>query len=130
MVAEYVTSIKAAWDLAKAIKSSADAIDDAQIKLQIAELIGALADAKIEAAENAETIAELTRQLKSKSQLTFEGRLYYRVLGEGEKEKEGPFCPTCYDKDDKAIRLQPNSEDRYQDDWRCHACGTYFGSST
>ena len=61
MVAEYVTSIKAAWDLAKAIKTSADAIDDAQIKLQIAELISALADAKIEAAENAEKIAGLTQ---------------------------------------------------------------------
>ncbi len=127
MVAEYVTSIKAAWESAKAVKSSADAIDDAQIKLQIAELIGALADAKIEAAENAETIAELTRQLKSKSELQFKGRVYWRDLGDN--GKEGPFCPTCYDKDGKAIRLQPNSEDRYQDDWRCHACTTYFGAS-
>ncbi len=128
MVAEYVTSIKAAWDLAKAIKTSADAIDDAQIKLQIAELISALADAKIEAAENAEKIAELTQLLKSKSKMLFEGRLYYRILDEG--RKEGPFCPICFDKDDKAIRLQPNSEDRHIDDWRCHACSTYFGSST
>lgn len=128
MVAEYVTSIKAAWDLAKAIKTSADAIDDAQIKLQIAELISALADAKIEAAENAERISELERLLKNKSEMLFEGRLYYRILDGG--NKDGPFCPTCFDKDDKGIRLQPNSEDRSYDDWRCHACGTYYDSST
>ena len=127
MVAEYITSIKAAWDLAKAIKTSADAIDDAQIKLQIAELISALADAKIEAAENAEKILELEKLLKSKSEMLFEGRLYYRVLEGG--RKEGPFCPTCHDKDGKAIRLQPNAQDRHYDDWRCHACGTYFASS-
>jgi hypothetical protein len=128
MVAEYVASIKAAWDLAKAIKTSADAIDDAQIKLQIAELISALADAKIEAAENAERISELERQIKSKSEMLFEGRLYYRFLETG--NREGPFCPTCYDKDGKTIRLQPNSENRHHDDWRCHGCGTYYGSST
>ena len=128
MVAEYVASIKAAWDLAKAIKTSADAIDNAQIKLQIAELISALADAKIEAAENAEKIAELSKLLKNKSEMLFEGRLYYRVLDEG--SKEGPFCPTCYDKDGKTIRLQPGSENPHHGDWRCHVCGTYYGSST
>ena len=128
MVAEYVTSIKAAWNLAKAIKTSADAIDDAQIKLQIAELISALADAKIEAAENAEKISELESLLKNKSKMIFQGRLYYRVLDDD--MKEGPFCPTCYDKDEKTVRLQPNSSDRHNDDWRCNVCGSYFGSST
>ena len=52
MVMEYVSSIKAVWDIAKAVKVSADAIDDAQIKLQVAELLGALADARIAAVEN------------------------------------------------------------------------------
>ena len=127
MVAEYVTSIKAAWELAKAVKTSAEAIDDAQFKLQIAELIGALADAKIEAAENAEIISELTQKLKNKTEMQFTGRVYYRVL-EG-REKEGPFCSVCYDNDSKAIRLQPNSDYRHNDDWRCHVCTTYFSSS-
>ena len=128
MVAEYVTGIKAAWELAKAVKTSAEAIDDAQIKLQIAELIGALADAKIEAAENAETISELTQKLKNRSEMIFTGRVYYRTVEGG--ENEGPFCSVCYDSDSKAIRLQPNSDDRHHDDWRCHVCTTYFSSST
>ena len=59
MVLEYVSSMKAAWEIAKAVKVSADAIDDAQIKLQVADLIGALADARISAAESAELIASL-----------------------------------------------------------------------
>ena len=63
MVAEYISGLKAAWDVAKALKVATDAIDDAHIKLQMAELISALADAKIEAAENAEKISELNIKL-------------------------------------------------------------------
>ncbi len=51
-----IASLKAALEFAKAVKASTDAIDDAKIKLQVAELISALADAKMEAAENAELI--------------------------------------------------------------------------
>lgn len=76
---------------------------DAQIKLQIAELISALADAKIEAAENAERISELERLIKNKSEMFFEGRIYYRMLDGG--DRDGPFCPTCYDRDNKSVRL-------------------------
>ncbi|WP_233079621.1 hypothetical protein [Rheinheimera soli] len=47
MVAEYISGLKAAWDVAKVLKVATDAIDDAHIKLQMAELISALADAKL-----------------------------------------------------------------------------------
>ncbi|MEW8388647.1 MAG: hypothetical protein AB2660_14090 [Candidatus Thiodiazotropha sp.] len=67
----------------------ADAIDDAHIKLQIAELISALADAKIEAAEHAEIIAELERKLNSKSELYFENGMYYRLLDD--ESSDGPY---------------------------------------
>jgi len=128
VVLEYVSSMKAAWEIAKAVKVSADAIDDAQIKLQVAELIGALADARISAAESAELIANLQAQLKSKTEMQFNGRLYYKI--NESNEKEGPWCPTCFDSKGLEVRLQPNSKDRYQDDWQCHVCTSYFGSST
>ena len=43
-------SIKAAVDLAKLIKDSGASLEQAEVKLKIAELISALADAKIELA--------------------------------------------------------------------------------
>jgi len=124
MVMEYVTGVKTAWELAKAIKASADAIDDAQMKLQVAELIGALADARVEAAESSELIASLQQQLKSKALMKFNGSVYYKVT-EGE-EKEGPWCPTCYDARGLEIRLQKNQTRAVQANWNCKECNGFF----
>ena len=124
MVAEYVSGIKAAWDVAKALKTATDSIDDAHIKLQMAELISALADAKIEAAENAEKIAALESRINAKSQFEFDGKKYFKILEDN--EREGPYCPTCFDSQEKQIRLQyyPGS---YTGDWHCQVCKGSFG---
>ncbi|MCG8085312.1 MAG: hypothetical protein JAZ13_06320 [Candidatus Thiodiazotropha taylori] len=124
MVMEYVASVKAAWEIAKAVKASTDAIDDAQIKLQVAELIGALADARIQAAESAELIASLEKQLKSKSEMKFNGTVYYNVSESG--EQEGPWCPTCYDARHLEVRLQAWQRRDDPDNWVCRECKGYF----
>lgn len=124
MVMEYVAGIKAAVELAKAVKASADAIDDAQIKLQVAELIGALADAKMEAAESTELIASLQKQLKSKTEMEFDGTVYYRVKDDG--EKEGPWCPTCLDARGLEIRLQRDPNRGLGTTWACRECHAHF----
>ena len=103
MVAEYVAGLKVAWDVAKALKVATDSIDDAHIKLQMAELISALADAKIEAADNAETIAELQNILNTKESLNFENGMYFRNSEDG--NKDGPFCQQCYDSEGLLMRL-------------------------
>ena len=123
MVVEYISGLKVAWDVAKALKVATDAIDDAQIKLQMAELISALADAKIEAAENAETISNLQKQLNTKNSLRFDGKKYYKDI-EG-KESDGPFCPTCYDAKSKEIRLQHTPGSVFGS-WQCKVCNGFF----
>jgi len=123
MVAEYVTGLKAAWDVAKALKVATDSIGDAQLKLRMAELISALADAKIEAAENAEKIAELQRTLHSKSQLRFVEGKYFKDLEEG--TEVGPFCATCFDSTSKEIRLQHLPGATFGD-WHCRVCDGCF----
>jgi len=124
MVAEYVAGLKVAWDIAKNLKEAANALDDAQIKLQIADLISALADAKIEAAENSEKIVELKKQLKTKSSFSFNGSLYYKE-NEDNDENEGPYCPTCYDNNDKEIRLHNIAGNPFGN-WQCKVCKGYF----
>ena len=124
MVMEYVASVKAAWELAKAVKASADAIDDAQMKLQVAELIGALADARIQAAESSELISSLQQQLKSKLEMKFNGTVYYKVSESD--EQEGPWCPTCYDAKGLEIRLQKSRNMAIESNWHCKACNGYF----
>jgi len=117
--------LKAAWDVAKALKIATDAIDDSHIKLQMAELISALANAKIEAAENTEKISGLQRQLSSKSSFFFDGKKYYKKTENG--ENEGPFCLTCYDLSSKEIRLQYTKGATFGD-WHCRACNGSFQS--
>jgi len=124
MVMEYIASVKTAWELAKAVKTSADAIDDAQMKLQVAELIGALADARIQAAESSELITSLREQLKSKDEMKFDGEVYYKV--KEDKEQDGPFCPTCFDEKGMEIRLHQNRSRASDSRWICKSCNKYF----
>jgi hypothetical protein len=123
VVTEYITGIKAAWEVAKALKIAADSIDNAHIKLQIAELISALADAKIEAAENSEKIIALEKQLRSQSSMWFDGSKYFHI--EEDEQQTGPFCATCFDLNRKEIRLQ-NVQGNPFGDWHCRVCNGTF----
>jgi hypothetical protein len=111
-------------ELAKVVKISTDAIDDAQIKLQVAELISALADAKIQATESSELIASLQQQLKSKAQFKFDGSVYYKILESG--EQDGPWCPVCKDVQGLEVRLQKRIDSQPSSNWRRRNGHGYF----
>ena len=123
MVMEYVSGIKAAWDAAKIVKTATDSFEDAHLKLQIADLMSALSEAKFEAVENAERIVELENRLKVKDSMFFENGLYFRLVEGG--EQDGPFCATCYDDKGKLIRLQ-NKKGCVGGDWKCEVCDSWF----
>ncbi|EGR0495230.1 TPA: hypothetical protein NKQ48_004813 [Vibrio parahaemolyticus] len=126
MVLEYVSGIKAAWDAAKSVKAVTDSFDDAHLKLQMAELMSALADAKVEAAVNAEKIDELERLLNTKNTMKFIDGKYYKSTDD---ELEGPFCATCYDYESKEIRLQ-STPDKVGGDWHCRVCNGWYKDRT
>jgi hypothetical protein len=122
---EYIAPITGTWELAKALKVSVDAIDDAQIKLQMAELIVSLSDAKIAAADATERIADLERQLKSKSEMKFNGNVYQKIDEDG---KEWAMCVPCFDSKSIETRLLPNGMEN-EDGWRCGLCNLYYETS-
>ncbi len=62
-----------------------------------------------------EKVKILEEQLKIKSQIEFDGSVYWLVEG---TNRNGPFCQRCYDVDQKLVRLQ----DWDPDVWACHAC--------
>ncbi len=130
MVAEYIAGIKAAWEVAKTLKDATDAIDDAHLKLQMAELLSALADAKIEAAENAEVISQLKQKIERKDSVRFEKGLYFRELDN--QVKDGPFCQKCYDAEGLFMRTHEGKAfiDARQE-WGiaqiCRKCGSVHG---
>ena len=124
-IAIAVRSVKSAIEIAKLLKDSADSFDKAEVKLQLAELIGSLADAKMQIAEIQEALIDSDREKKAllnklnlKENLVYEKPYYWKKDG---GNKEGPFCQLCYDKNDKLIRLQ----DWGNGEWECKSCKTY-----
>ena len=121
-----VGSVKSAIEIAKTLKDSADLFDKAEVKLQLAELIGSLADAKMQIAEIQESLLdserekkELINKIKTKDNMIYEKSYYWKMNGD---EKDGPFCQRCFDSDEKLIRLQGGNNDT----WSCKQCDKTF----
>jgi len=123
-----LTSVKTATEIAKMLKDSDLSLEKAEMKLKLAELVSSLADVKLEAAKIQELLLEkdrLIRDLKDtqslKEKLTWRAPVYYLLTQNGE---EGPFCPQCYDNNQKIIRLQTYERDC----WYCMTCVKTFYS--
>ena len=124
-----VGSVKSAIDIAKTLKDSAGLFDKAEVKLQLVELIGSLADAKMQIAEIQEALIdsekekkELIDKIKLRDNMVYEKPYYWKNNGDGQ---EGPFCQRCFDSDDKLIHLQGGNNDM----WFCRQCDkTFYGS--
>ena len=117
-------SIKAATDIAKLIKDSGSSLEKAEVKLQIAELISSLADAKIDLAgvqfellEKDQEIDNLKNLLNTKESVVWEKPYYWKMVDD---KKDGPFCQKCYDSESKLIRLQGGGTNY----WRCQQCNS------
>lgn len=122
IISSALSSIKAATDIAKLIKDSGTSLEQAEIKLKIADLIGSLADAKMEIATiqtdlitKDQEILELQNQLKLQKLVEWDKPYYWVIDGD---TKDGPFCQQCYDKDKELIRLQGGGINY----WHCQTC--------
>ncbi len=100
------------------------------MKLKLADLISALADAKIELAEIQDIISEkegkikeLEEALEVKNKMHYEKPYYWMIDGD---KREGPFCQQCYDSKGKQIRLQ----DKKNGYWTCSTCKNDFIDSS
>ncbi len=122
-----LTSLKTAVDLAKAVRTSTSALEQAEVNLQLADLISALADARIEVSEiqgllleKEQLISQLQKELEYKGNTIYEKPYYWLDSGGC---KDGPYCQRCKDVDDLLVRLQEaGSKGR----WSCRSCNEIF----
>ena len=105
-------SVKAAIDIAKAIKDADVSLEKAELKIRMAELISALADTKIASAEIVEAsqqkdaeIKRLVNLLKFKEKLIRVKEAYFEVDESG-KPMGDPYCSHCWEASSKAIHLR------------------------
>ncbi|MEZ9897582.1 hypothetical protein AB4379_09015, partial [Vibrio breoganii] len=126
-----LSGIKAASEIAKIIKDSGTSLEAAEIKFKLAELIDALADAKIEVADFKELISlkddqinELRKELRVQQKVVWEEPYYFALEGE---VKDGPYCQRCYDVESNLVRLQSPNKNGY---WNCTQCENSYSDSS
>lgn len=125
------TSVKTAIDIAKLIKESGTSLEKAEVKLQIAELIGALADVKIELVEVQEIItereariAELEESLETKAKIEKHHDAYYRLNEQGQPEGD-PCCLHCWESKGKLRSLSHITKQNTS----CPECKTTYAAN-
>jgi len=121
-----LNSLKIATDTAVFLRNSGLSLKEAEHKLKLADLIGTLADAKIQFSEIQQLIFDKDKQIKEledaleiKGKLKWAAPVYYLIEGDS---KEGPFCPQCKDNNQKLIRLQGSGNGF----WVCKTCKNTF----
>ena len=127
-VGALLNSLKTATDIAKFIRTSDLTIEKAETKLKLAELVSALADAKLDAAEihqalleRDERIRSLESEAKVRASLVWREPCYWISNQEGVNE---PYCQACYDDTKKLSRLHTDNDGHFQ----CRVCSKSFNS--
>jgi hypothetical protein len=121
-IGSLLSSLKTATDIAKFIRESDISIEKAETKLKLAELVSALADAKLEAAEiqqvlldRDEEIRRLTASAKLHVELRWNQPCYFLKNSDG---SEDAYCQNCYDGEKKLSRLHTDRRGYFY----CHVC--------
>lgn len=107
------TSLKLATDIAKGVKASIDALNDAEMKFKFAELYSTLAEAKIALADAESKVSEKDQEIdrlkrqyqRVEADTVVEGPHRFRKHADG-KPLGRPFCPRCSEVDARLILLE------------------------
>lgn len=110
-------SLKTATEIAKFIRESDVSIERAELKLKVADLIGALADVKLELVELQDSFAakdnrikELEEAFEAKSLMVRRYDAYYNAGPDGEP-LGAPYCLRCWESDHKRRVLVHDAKD-------------------
>ncbi len=118
-IAAALNSLKAATDIARFLRESDLSLERAELRLKLADLIGALADTKIELvdlqatlSEKDQRITELEEAFQSKDTLLRRYDAYYASDEHGNPIGV-PFCLRCWENDHKKRQLVYDAKDRH-----------------
>lgn len=126
-IAAALSSLKTATDIAKFLRGSDLSLERAELKLKLADLVGALADTKLELVEVQETLSEKDRRIieleqafESKDSIVRNLDAYY-AAGEAGNPIGVPYCLRCWENDHKKRQLVIDAKDHRTN--VCTSCG-------
>ena len=124
-----LVSIKNASDIVKSLRNINVSLEDAEHKLQLANLIDSLAEAKMNAAEIQDVIREKDEEIKRLNDaLTLKATVikhddaYYEMGSKG-KPKGDAYCLYCWEVNNKLVHL--HAEKRLISK-QCSSCKTSY----
>lgn len=129
-LAAAIQSVNAAIETIRAISSANGAIERAELKFKVADMMEALAEAKLALAAGIEErqslqqqISQLESVVKSKAKLRRVGDAYYELSEDGEPHGD-PYCSLCWERNHSLIHLiSPKPTELHSS---CGACGTKY----
>ncbi|RZI58630.1 MAG: hypothetical protein EOP37_15245 [Rubrivivax sp.] len=123
-----IGGVKTASELAKAIKDSGSTLEQAEVKLKLADLISTLADVRLEAAGVQEELLAAREQIRSlesaakqRASIVWRQPCYW-LPRDGDVSIEEPYCQPCHDNDQRLSRLHHDSRGAFT----CMVCKTIF----
>jgi len=124
-----ITGIKTAMEIAKGFRESDLSYEKAEAKLKLAELMDALADAKINIAdikillqEKDDELGALCKALEDKNKLARIGEVYYEIDEAGGR-KGSPYCSKCWEVARIQVHLNRMPTNLLGMSHRCPHCG-------
>ncbi|MBH3338624.1 hypothetical protein I5L51_05810 [Pseudomonas mendocina] len=119
LIATALNGIKTATDIARLLKDSDFSLEKAELKLKLADLVGALADVKMELAEIQDTIIqkdkkieELENAFQSKGSLVRHSDAYYEADETGSPQGSA-YCLKCWEIEHKKRPLIKKAANRH-----------------
>lgn len=126
-IAALLNGLKAATDIAKSISQASNSLQAAELKMKLAELYEALADARIKATDLKEEIdakdqeiARLLDAAKLEGEVFRGGDAYFRKGA----SKPYPLCIACWDQRKKLVHLLDTAREKGPDSRTCPECKT------
>jgi hypothetical protein len=129
-IGSVLSSLKTAADIAKLLRETDFSLEKAELKLKLAELMGALADAKMEMSsvndaiiERERRISELEEAFHRKASVVRDRDAYYTVGDDGRPVGQ-PMCLRCWDVEHRLFELHTEAKDRFVK--VCPACRSRY----
>ena len=117
-----LASLRTATEIARIMKDAGPSFEEAERRFKFADLINALADAKIGIAELKDSIESKEDEIRAlKNALSVKKDLKHTGIFYFAQNDPTPFCPRCLEKDGLAMHVSPevwNSQEGHY----CRVC--------
>jgi len=123
-IASATGTMQALLEMAKRARELAKNVNNIELREMLVDLQDKALDTREENQKLRDKIVELEDKLRNRDAMNFDGNVYWH---KEERNTGNPFCPTCFDKEEKKIHLHAQGgAHNLNPYWDCKVCGSIF----